>query len=143
MRRLPNIPGVTLGQLCRLAGLLDSKPSRPITALQILETVDGNPTGSRSELQQPRLLLSVPAANALPEVLDDLVVLGVATVVGVLLPVIDINVGNTTDEEFELALVKDVDKIWRNEFVEPADERIELFIDALLDAPFGDETVFC
>jgi hypothetical protein len=100
---------MTLRQLRRLPGLLDSKPSRAITALQILETIDRNSAGSRGELQQPRLLLGIPTTNALPKVLDDLVVLGVPAVIGVLLPVVDVDIGDTSDEEFEFALVEHID----------------------------------
>jgi hypothetical protein len=41
--------------------------------------------------------------------LDDFVVLRVAAVVGVLLPVVHVDVGDTADEKLELALVEDVD----------------------------------
>jgi hypothetical protein len=54
-------------------------------------------------------LLGIPAADALPEVLNDFVVLGVSTVVRVLLPVLDINVSNTADKQLELALVENID----------------------------------
>jgi hypothetical protein len=54
-------------------------------------------------------LLGVPAADTLPEVLDHLVVFRVSTVVGVLLPVFNVNIGNTTNEQFEFALVENVD----------------------------------
>ena len=47
----------------------------------------------------------------LPEVLDDGILLVVATIIGVLGPVVDINFGDTTDEQLELTLIKDVDKI--------------------------------
>jgi hypothetical protein len=59
-------------------------------------------------------LLGVPAANTFPEVLDNLVVLGVATVIGVLLPVVDVDICDTTDEQLEFTFVKNVDKIGRN-----------------------------
>jgi hypothetical protein len=84
-------------------------------------------------------LLSVPTANALPEVLDNLVVLGVATVIGVLLPVIDIDISNTTDEQFQLTFIKNVYEIRRNEFMETGDECLELLLDTFLNAPFSDE----
>jgi hypothetical protein len=47
----------------------------------------------------------------LPEVLDDGIFLVVATVIGILGPVVDINLGDTTDKQLELTLIKDVDKI--------------------------------
>lgn len=117
-------------------GLLNRKPSGPITPLQILKPIHGDPTRARGELQQPALLLGVPATDHLPEVLDDLVRLRVAAVVGVLLPVLDVDVGDTADQELELALVEDIDEIRGNKLVEAGDEGVELFFDALLDAPF-------
>jgi hypothetical protein len=135
-----NIPGVTLGQHAHLPCLLNSKSSWPITTLQILEAVDRDPRSSRGELQQSRLLLGIPGTNTLPEVLDDLIVLCVTTIVGVLLPVVDINVSDTTDKELKLALIEYVHKIWRDEFVKSGYKGVKLFVNALLDAPFGYET---
>ena len=54
-----------LRQLSLLSGLLNREASRPIRALQVLETVDGDTRSTGGELQQPRLLLGVPAAYAL------------------------------------------------------------------------------
>lgn len=47
----------------------------------------------------------------LPEVLDNGILLVVAAVIGVLGPVIDIDLGDTTDKQLELALIEDVDKV--------------------------------
>jgi hypothetical protein len=98
-----------LWQLIRFTSLLNRKPPRSITTLQILEAVDGDTRGTCGELQQTRLLLGIPAANALPEVLNDLVVLRVPAVICVLLPVLDVNVSDTTNQQFKLALVEDID----------------------------------
>lgn len=59
-------------------------------------------------------MLGVPAANAFPEVLNHLIVLGVATVIRVLLPVVNVDICNTTDEQLELTFVKNVYEIRRN-----------------------------
>lgn len=131
---------MTLRQLIRLARLLNRKASRPITPLQILESVDRNTTRPRRKLQEARLLLRIPATNALPEVLNDLVVFRVAAVVCVFFPVVDVDVGDAADEEFEFAFVEDVDEVGGDELVEAGDEGLELFFDALLNAPFGDES---
>lgn len=72
----------------------------------------------------------------LPEVLYDGVAFGVAAVVGVFLPVVNIDVCYTTDEQLEFTLVKDVDQISRDELVEALHEGVELLVDTLLDAPF-------
>lgn len=127
---------MTLRQLIRLTRLLNRKPSRSITSLQILESIHRNPRRARRKLQQARLLLRIPATNALPEVLDDFVVFSVAAVIGMFLPVVDVDVGDTTDQELEFALVEDVDQICGDELVEAGDEGLELLFDALLDAPF-------
>ena len=131
---------MTLGQLIRLPSLLNRKPSRPITTLQILEPIDRNTRSTSRKLQEARLLLGVPAADALPEALDDLVVFSVAAVVGVLLPVVDVDFSDTTNEQFELAFVEDVYKVRGDELVETRDEGLELLFDSFLDSPFGDES---
>ena len=133
---------MTLRQLPRLPRLLNRKPSRPITPLQILKPIHGNTTRPRGKLQKPTLLLRIPTPNALPEMLNHLVVLGVASVIGVFLPVLHVDIGDTADEELEFALVEDVDEVGGDEFVEAGYEGVELFRDALLDAPFSYETVF-
>ena len=123
-----------------LASFFNCESSRSITTLQILETIDWNTRGTCSELQETGLLLGIPAANAFPEVLDDFVILGVATVIGVFLPVLDVNVCNTTDKQLELAFVKNIYKIRGDELVETGDESLELFLDTFLNTPFRDES---
>ncbi|KAI3481094.1 hypothetical protein L1887_56668 [Cichorium endivia] len=128
-----------LGQLVHIARLFDREPPRSVRSLQILEAVYGDPRGARGELQQTRLLLRGPCAHALPEPLHHLVLLGEATVVGELLPIVHIDLRHAADEQLELALVKHVDQILRNQLGEAADERLELLLDALADAPLGHE----
>jgi hypothetical protein len=96
-------------QLPWLPSLLHRKPSRPIRALQILKPIHRNATRTRRKLQQATLLLCIPRADALPEMLDHLVILGVTPVVCVFLPVVDVDVGDAADEELKLALVEDID----------------------------------
>lgn len=71
--------------------------------------------------------------------MHDEVAFGVSAVVGVLLPVVNVDVGDTADEELELALVENVDEVGGDQLVEALDERVELLLDALLDAPLGDQ----
>ena len=134
---------MTLRQRRNLPSLLNRKPPRPVRALQVLETVDRDTTGARRELQESGLLLGVPGADDLPEVLDHLVLLLVAAVVGVFLPVVDVDVRDTADQELEFALVEDVDEIGGNELVEAGDEGTELLFHALLDLPFCEESGEC
>ena len=75
----------------------------------------------------------------LPEVLYHRITFSVAAVIGVLLPVVDINICDTANEQLELALVEDVDQVGRDELVEALHKGIELLIDTLLDAPFCDK----
>ena len=75
----------------------------------------------------------------LPEVLYHGITFGVTTVVGVLLPVVDIDVRDTTNEKLKLALVENVDQIGRDKLVEALHKGIELLIDTLLNAPLGNE----
>lgn len=75
----------------------------------------------------------------LPKADDHLVVFGIPAVVSVLLPVIDIDVRNTTYQQFQLPFIKNVNELWRYQLVETRKEGIELFFDPLLDTPFGDE----
>jgi len=58
----------------------------------------------------------------------------------VLLPVINIDIGNTADEQFKFSFIKDVDKISWDELVETRDESIELFFDARLDLPCREQS---
>jgi hypothetical protein len=65
---------MALRQLTRVPALLNRKPAGPVRSLQVLESVDGDPTRAGNELQQARLALGGPGADALPEPLDDLVI---------------------------------------------------------------------
>lgn len=129
-----------LRQLSRLTSLLDGEPSGPIATLQILESVYRDTRSTRGKLQQSRFLFSIPTPDAFPEVCDNLVVLSVAAVISVLLPVVNVDIGDTTNEQLKLTLIKHVDKVRRNELMETRNECIELFFDALLNAPLCDET---
>jgi len=130
---------MTLRQLPNFTALLDGEPSGTITALKIFETIDWDSGRARGKLQQARLLLRVPTPDAFPKVLNYFVILGVSAVVGMLLPVLDINVCNTPNQQFKLALVKHVDQIRRNEFMEASNEVLELLFDTFLNTPFRDE----
>lgn len=56
-----------------------------------------------------------------------------------LLPVVDIDICDTANEQLKLALIEDVDQVGRNELVEALHKGIELLIDTLLNAPFCDK----
>lgn len=86
-------------------------------------------------------MFSVPTANALPEVLDNFVILRVTAVVGVLLPVIHVDVCYTTDKQLEFTLIEDVDEISGDQLVETSNEGLELFFDTFLNTPFRNESI--
>jgi hypothetical protein len=136
-----DLPGMTLWQLIHLSTLLNGKSSWAVTSLQVFESIDRNSGSSSRKLQQSALLLGIPGTNALPEELDDLICFSVSSIVGVLLPVVDINLGDTSNEQFQLSLIKDIDEICRDELVKTADEVLELFVDPFLDSPLGDESI--
>ena len=77
----------------------------------------------------------------LPEANNHLVVFSISAVVSVLLPVIDIDVCNTTYQQFQLSFIENVNKLRRYQLVEARKKGIELFFDPLLDTPFGNEAV--
>lgn len=63
-----------------------------------------------------------------------------SSVIRVLHPVIDINFRHSTDQQFQLALVKDVDEFLRNKLVEAGHEGLELLGDTSFDSVGGHET---
>lgn len=126
-------------KVVELSRLLNREPSWTITSLKILESVDRDSRSSSGELQKSRLLFAVPTADCLPEELDNLIRLSISSVVGVLLPILNINFGNTADQQLQLSLVKDVDKLGRDQLVETCDEGLELLINTLLDSPLDHE----
>lgn len=74
----------------------------------------------------------------LPEVLYHRITFSVAAVIGVLLPVVDINICDTANEQLELALVEDVDQVLRDELAEARHERVKLLLDTLRDTVLHD-----
>lgn len=79
------------------------------------------------------------AFTYLPEVLNDNIVLRISAVVGVFLPVVNIDICDTSDEQLQFTLIKHVDQVRRDHLVEPCNECIELLFHPLLDTPFRDE----
>ena len=132
---------MTLRQRVNFTRLLNREASWSITSLQVLEAVDGNPARASCELQETALLFGIPSANDLPEVLHHFVAFLVATVVRVLLPVVDINIRNAANQKLKFTLVENIHQVGGNELVEAGDERVKLLLNALGDFPFCDESV--
>ena len=57
-----------------------------------------------------------------------------------LLPVVNVDISDTTNKKFEFTLVKHVNKVLRYELVEASEESIKLFIDTSLNPPLCDQT---
>lgn len=80
-------------------------------------------------------------ATYLPEVLHHDITFGVAAVVGVLLPVVNVDVCDTSYEQLKLALVEHVDQVCGDELVEALHEGVKLLLHTLLNTPLGDKPV--
>ena len=126
---------MTLRQRRDLSSFLNRKTSRAITTLQVLESIHGDSACACRKLQESAFLFSIPGANDLPEILNYLILLLVAPVVGVLLPIIHVDIRNATDKQFEFPLIENVDQVCRDELIEARDESVELLFDSLLDFP--------
>jgi hypothetical protein len=84
---------MALGQLTGIAALLDREPTGAVGPLKVLEAVDGDAARAGDELEQARLALGGPGADALPEPLDHLVVGRVPTVVSKFDPIVNVDCG--------------------------------------------------
>ena len=71
-----------LGQSVSISGPFDGKPSWAIASLEVLEPVDGNTGSAGCELEKARLLLGIPAANALQPYTHQHLALGSREVIG-------------------------------------------------------------
>ena len=71
-----------------------------------------------------------------PEVLYRRRRLFVASVVGMFLPIRDINVRNTTNQKLQFAFIKNIDQVRRNQLIEACRKSVKLFLDPFLDPPF-------
>lgn len=89
-----------------------------IHTLQLLETVEGHLAGSCHKLQQFSALFLVERSQSSPEPLDLLRRWIIVVVLCVALPVVDVDVRQTGDQELQLLLVEDRDQLCRNDFVE-------------------------
>ena len=51
------------------------------------------------------------------------------------LPIVDIDIGDTADQELEFTLIENINQVGWNKFVEAGDESIELLFDTCLNLP--------
>lgn len=97
---------------------MDIEAAEAVHALKLLEAIERNLAGTGNELQQLSLLFLVEGADRSPEPLDLRRCCRVVVVFGVVLPVVDVDLGETGDEQFELLLVEDRDEFSRDDIVE-------------------------
>lgn len=74
-----------------------------------------------------------------PEVLNDFVVLSVAAIVGMLLPIIDINIRDTTNQQLQFSFIENVDEIGWYQLIETREESLELLLDSFLNSPLRNQ----
>ena len=58
----------------------------------------------------------------------------------VLLPVLDVDVADTTHQQLQLALVEDLDEVPRNDFAETFEESVHLLRNPRHESPTDDKT---
>jgi hypothetical protein len=85
---------------------MDIEATESIHTLKLLEAIERNFTCSGNELQQFGTLLFVVRSNCSPEPLNLWGRCIVVVKLGITLPVIHINVGQSRDKEFQLLLIE-------------------------------------
>jgi hypothetical protein len=58
-----------------------------------------------------------------------------------LLPVLNIDICDTTNQQLKLSFIKDIDMLWWDELVEASSKGVELLLNSLLDTPLCNKTV--
>ena len=79
---------------------MDIESTEAIHAFQLLESVERDFAGSSDELQQFRTLFLVVRTDSSPEPLNLRGRGGIVVILGVALPIIDIDLGKTGDQKF-------------------------------------------
>lgn len=77
----------------------------------------------------------------LPEIRNNVIALCVSSIVRVFLPVFNIDIGNTPNQQLQLTLVENVYQISWYQVVETVDKGFELLLHSLLNTPTGDKAV--
>ena len=86
------------------------------------------------------IILSAAKTNS-PEIPYNLILFSVTSVICMFLPILYIDVCNTTDEKFQLPFIKYIDKIRGNKLVEACHKSVELCLNSLLYPPFSDKAI--
>lgn len=56
-----------------------------------------------------------------------------------LLPVLNVDIRDTSDQQLQLPLIENADKICRNELMKSFNKIIELLLNSFFNTPFGDK----
>lgn len=73
-----------------------------------------------------------------PKIPYNLVLLGVAPIICMLLPIFYVNVRNAANKQLQFPLIKYIHKIRGNKLIEASDKSIELLFDSFLNSPLRD-----
>lgn len=109
--------------------LVDTKQGVSLHSFEILEAVQGNFAGAGDELQQLRSFLVAHASDDAPKPGDLGAVRCVVVILGVSLPIVDVDFGQTRDEQLKLLLIKDCNKFCWNDVVESSHKVFKLLPD--------------
>ena len=140
LRKIELVEAGVAGRQLVLARVVavDVEFGEAIHALELLEAVERNLARTCDELKQLGALFFVEALDCTPEPLNLRRSALLVVVLGGVLPVVDINVRQTRDEQLEFLLVEDRDELRRDNVVEAAQESVELSFDRLDEAVLDD-----
>jgi len=97
---------------------VDAKPSVTVHALKLFEPIEWNFACTSDELQKFGALFLVEGSNSTPEPLNLWRSRVIIVVLGVVLPIIDIDFRHTRNQQFQLAFVKDGNELSRDDIME-------------------------
>lgn len=97
---------------------MDIEPCKSVHAFKLFEAIQRDLGCAGDELEELGAFFLVEGAYGAPEPLDLRRCRCVVVVVGVVLPVVDVDVWQTGDEELKLLFVEDSDQFSRDDVVE-------------------------
>jgi len=118
---------------------VDVELGEAVHALKLLETIERHLTSTGNELKQLGLLFLLERSDSAPEPLDLWRCSCVVVVLGVVLPVIHIDVRQTGNEKFELLFAEDGDELRRDDIVEALEEVLELLLNGAYKTVLSDK----
>lgn len=97
---------------------MNIEPADTVHALQLLEAVERHLGCARDELKKLGEFLLVEGPDSAPEPLNLRGTGRVVVVLGVRLPVVDVNIRQTGNEKFKLLFVEDGDELFGDDLME-------------------------